>query len=196
MAGIDFRPRRTFSRRTVYQTPGATNFSFCPLTRVFVPLCVHALNFRLRDFFIFVQSAYPTFPLSSFPLVASPFSSAFLLRTRVHRCLPVSSNASSFLPLLCILIPSRRARWRNRWRIIIGASSFIVRKRRRKRTQEKGLRFNCLRWIPLERRKLRWHSFRDSVLTSNMIWLLLKKFQQGWRKGIQGENEESTLDRV
>lgn len=98
MAGIDFRPRRTFSRRTVYQTPGATNFSFCPLTRVFVPLCVHALNFRLRDFFIFVQSAYPR-PSASVhrPSCSLPFLWSPLLFPPPSSCVPEFTTAFQFL---------------------------------------------------------------------------------------------------
>lgn len=59
---------------------GATNFSLSlplpVLRRVYLyPLCVHALNFRLPDFFIFVQSSYPRPSASSVHRPPSPFSS-------------------------------------------------------------------------------------------------------------------------
>lgn len=196
MAGIDFRPRRTFFSTYTgecIRAAGATNFSFCPLTRVFVPLCVHALNFRLRDFFIFVQSAYPrpsasvhrpfrplpplslSLSLSLLPLVATPFFPSVLL---LPRCKPVS-----------LVYLRTRARFvfryfrggggvpRNE-----GDGSSSTRApfhcEKRKETLEKpgeGERESFLVFPRFQATNFGWLSPRDSTLSLDMIRLLLKK---------------------
>ena len=107
---------------------GATNFSLSlplpVLRRVYLyPLCVHALNFRLPDFFIFVQSSYPRpsassvhrppSPFSSFPplLVLSSLSLSLSLSLDVE--LPFGSGISlSFLPTIYIYILYLDISWR------------------------------------------------------------------------------------
>lgn len=118
MAGIDFRPGRTFSRRTMVYQPllQRISLSLSVPRRVYLyPLCVHALNFRLPDFFIFVQSSYPRpsarsvhrppSPFSSFPplfVLFSLFLSLSLLRSMQ---VPFESGVSlSFLPTVYIYI--------------------------------------------------------------------------------------------
>lgn len=117
MAGIDFRPGRTFSRRTMVYQPllQRISLSLSVPRRVYLyPLCVHALNFRLPDFFIFVQSSYPRpsarsvhrppSPFSSFPPLfvppSSPSLSLFFVRCR---CLSNLGFLSRFFQL-CIYI--------------------------------------------------------------------------------------------
>lgn len=128
MAGIDFRPGRTFSRRTMVYQPLlqriSLSLSLSVPRRVYLyPLCVHALNFRLPDFFIFVQSSYPRpsarsvhrppSPFSSFPplfVLFSLFLSLSLLRSMQ---VPFESGVSlSFLPTVYIYILYLDISWR------------------------------------------------------------------------------------
>lgn len=112
MAGIDFRPGRTFSRRTMVYQPllQRISLSLSVPRRVYLyPLCVHALNFRLPDFFIFVQSFYPRpsarsvhrppSPFSSFPLLFVLFSLSLSLFFVRCRCLSNLGFLSRFFQL-------------------------------------------------------------------------------------------------
>ena len=93
---------------------GATNFSLSlplpVLRRVYLyPLCVHALNFRLPDFFIFVQSSYPRPSASSVHRPPRPFFS-FSLSLPFTRCRAAfrirdfSLVSSNYIYIYCISI--------------------------------------------------------------------------------------------
>ena len=144
MAGIDFRPGRTFSRRTMVYQP------LVPVQRISLSLslflssdaciCTLCVCTLLTSAFLTFSFSYKA-PIRGHLRAActdlllfsppSPLSSSFLLSLSLSLDveLPFGSGISlSFLPTIYIYTVSRYFVARNRWRIII-EESFVKRRR-------------------------------------------------------------------